>query len=130
MIFHDWLLRQLSDYEHACVFYDTAKKEFLEDEDLSSFEYAIDAIIEAQKETKSKLITDVYFVRAAINFLKKRYEEAAEDYQKVLEMEPGNTVATFNKHLAHSCSIEDNFEPQSLVMECIAYRAKQEYAIA
>ena len=120
MIFHDWLLRQLSDYEHACVFYDTAKQEFLEDEDLSSFEYAIDAIIEAQIESKSKLMIDVYFVRAAINFLKKRFNEAVEDYQKVLEMEPDNTVASINKHLAHSCSIEENFQPQSLVMECIA----------
>jgi tetratricopeptide (TPR) repeat protein len=96
----EYLVEELADCDEAVTFFQVVLEEYEKDHDNLAFLLDLESIIEAQGK-KSKLAPQVYLMRGPVHHSLKQYDSAVEDYNTVLKLNPGDSMAHIYRTLAY-----------------------------
>lgn len=100
MNYRDYLIKQLSDPEEATVYLEVSKDEYQKDGDTVAFLLALQSIAEAQA-ANAELSSQVHLLSGKVHRARREYDWAIEDYNKVIDMNPDNVEAYYNRGVTY-----------------------------
>lgn len=98
--YRDYLIERLADYEEAVAYLETSQEEYQKDGDTVAFLLALQSIAEAQSGN-NELLSQVYLLSGEVHRSRGEYDLAIEDYDTVIEMNPDNVDAYYNRGAAY-----------------------------
>ena len=98
--YRDYLVERLADYEEAIVYLEVSNEEYQKDGDAVAFLLALKSIAEAQAKN-NELASQVSLLSGEVHRSRREYDWAIEDYNKVIEMNPDNVEAYYNRGVTY-----------------------------
>ena len=123
--YQDQLIERLSDCKAAITHFQVALNEYEKDRDAPVFLLALQNIIQAQGK-ESNLAPYVYIVRCFIHLSIGQYDDAREDYDVILELDPENEHATY---LANACGNLWKTENRTILAQSTAVESIDEMGL-
>ena len=98
--YRDYLVERLADCEEATVYLEVSKEEYQKDGDTVAFLLALQSIVEAQAKN-TELASQVYLLSGEVHRARCEFDWAIEDYNKVIDMNPDNVEAYYNRGVTY-----------------------------
>ena len=109
--YQDQLIERLSDRRAAIVHFQVALDEYEKRREAPVFLLALQNIIEAQGK-ESDLAPYIYVVRCFIHLSLGQYDDALDDYDLALKLDPENENAAYLRNAcSHLWMVEDGTNP-------------------
>ena len=98
--YRDYLAERLADREEAIAYFHTSIEEYQQDGDNAAFLIALQSIAKAQA-TNNELASQVYLWSGRVHRSRREYDWAIEDYNIVIDMNPDNVEAYYNRGVTY-----------------------------
>ena len=116
---------KLVDKEKSIRLYNSARDDFLADRDVSTFTSIVNDILEAHSGKLDDFLEELYYVRAFISFCEEDYQNAIEDFDMVLKINPKNILAKKDRETAFFRNMQDYTAQNAIITSLHLFKERR-----